>query len=269
MKGGFAVTDRLAEVALQFLYLSLRGRPTIFVIEDVQHLDEASRDLLDRLTAAAADVRQVLLVTRQGSGAIFETDEDGAAGGATAITSLELSPLPLEATVAIIEAATEDAPLRPHDVEEIARRSGGNTLFLFQLVDAVRATGTTAALPDSIEALVAADVDRLAPTDRRILRCAAVLGTNFDPELLAAAISGDVDLDEGVWTRLDSLVEPDGTGLRFRNSLIRDTAYEGLPYRRRRALHDRVGEAIEAQAGDSLDDEIGVLAIQVERMDQE
>jgi predicted ATPase/class 3 adenylate cyclase len=254
------IRERLAEVALRFVYLTLRGQPTLFIIEDVQYLDEASRDLLQRLSMAAVEVRQILLVTRQGAGRVFESDDED---GATApITILELGPLSLEATIRIIEAATEDAPLRSHDVEEIARRSGGNTLFLFQLIDAVRETGTTASLPDSIEALVAADVDRLAPTDRTILRYAAVLGTTFDPELLASAVAGDVDLDDGVWTRLDSLVEPDSGGeLRFRNSLIRDTAYEGLPYRRRRALHNRVGEAIEARAGDTPDDEIGVLAI--------
>ena len=254
------IRERLAEVALRFVYQSLRGHPTLFIIEDVQYLDEASRDLLQRLSMAAAEVRQILLVTRQGAGRVFEADDED---GATApITTLELGPLPLDATIAIIEAATEDAPLRPHDVEEIARRSGGNTLFLFQLIDAVRETGTTASLPDSIEALVAADVDRLAPTDRTILRYAAVLGTTFDPELLESAVAGDVDLDDGVWTRLDSLVEPDTGGeLRFRNSLIRDTAYEGLPYRRRRSLHNRIGEAIEARAGGSPDDEIGILAI--------
>jgi class 3 adenylate cyclase/tetratricopeptide (TPR) repeat protein len=254
--------DRLGEVALQFLYLSLRGRPSIFVIEDVQYLDDASRDLLRRLSTAATDVRQVLLVTREGAEAVFEADDEGDADHAAApITTLELGPLALEPTIAIIEAATEAAPLRPHDVEELARRSGGNTLFLFQLLDAVRETGTIAFLPDSIEALVAAEVDRLAPTDRTILRYAAVLGTSFDPELLAAAVSRDVDLDEGVWARLDSLLEPDGTELRFRNSLIRDTAYEGLPYRRRRALHNRVGEAIEERAGETPDEETGVLAI--------
>ena len=255
------IRERLAEVALRFVYLTLRGQPTMFIIEDVQYLDEASRDLLQRLSMAAVEVRQVLLVTRQGAGRVFEAD-DGDDGATAPITLLELGPLSLAATISIIEAATEDAPLRPHDVEEIARRSGGNTLFLFQLIDAVRETGTTASLPDSIEALVAADVDRLAPTDRTILRYAAVLGTTFDPELLASAVAGDVDLDDGVWTRLDSLVEPDTGGeLRFRNSLIRDTAYEGLPYRRRRALHIRVGDAIEARAGGSPDDDIGILAI--------
>jgi class 3 adenylate cyclase/tetratricopeptide (TPR) repeat protein len=254
------IRDRLAEVALRFFYQSLEGDPTLFVIEDVQHLDEASRDLLQRLSTVTSEVGQVLLVTRQGSGAVFRSEDDEAA--AVTVTTIELGPLSFDATIAIIEAATEDAPLRPHDVEEVARRSGGNTLFLFQLIDAVRETGTTDALPDSIEALVAADVDRLAPTDRTILRYAAVLGSAFDQDLLAAAVAGDVELDDGVWHRLDSLLgRYSGGELRFKNTLIRDAAYEGLPYRRRRALHNRVGEAIEARAGDSLDDEMGVLAI--------
>ena len=57
-----------------------------------------------------------------------------------------------------------------------------------------------------------------------------------------------------------SIAEPNGE-LRFRNTLIRDAAYEGLPYRRRRVLHARVGETIEAQAGVILDEEVGTLAL--------
>ncbi len=132
--------------------------------------------------------------------------------------------------IEIVDQATEDAPLHPHDVELIARRSGGNTLFLFELIEAVRETGTAAALPDSIESLVAAEVDRLAPTDRTILRYAAVLGTSFDPELLTGAVAGDVELDADVWSRLDGLLERESSGdLRFRNTLLRDAAYEGSP----------------------------------------
>ena len=49
--------------------------------------------------------------------------------------------------------------------------------------------------------------------------------------------------------------------MRFRNTLIRDAAYEGLPYRRRRVLHERAGNAIESHAGMSLDEELGTLAL--------
>ena len=84
-------------------------------------------------------------------------------------------------------------------------------------------------------------------------------GASFDPALLAEAVRDDVDLDDDVWDRLAELVTPEPDGrLRFRNTLIRDAAYEGLPYRRRRVLHGRVGETIEATAGISLEEEVGV-----------
>ena len=105
--------------------------------------------------------------------------------------------------------------------------------------------------------MIAGEIDRLAPTDRTILRYAAVLGTSFEPDLLVGAVREDVDIDAEVWSRLgDSSTRSRGATLRFRNTLIRDAAYEGLPYRRRRDLHARVGETIEARAGVSLDEEV-------------
>jgi class 3 adenylate cyclase/tetratricopeptide (TPR) repeat protein len=252
------IRDRLADVAIHFLGTLLSGAPSIFLVEDVHHIDEASHDLLLRLSRAAAERRQVLIVTRQGAGFPFAPAESAL----PEVIELEVGPLAPEHLVEIIDTATEDDPLPRHEVEEIARRSGGNTLFLFELLDAVRLTGSVESLPDSIEAMIAGEIDRLSPADRTILRYAAVLGSSFDPGLLAHAVGDDVDLDGEIWTRLSGLVrrEPSGT-LRFRNTLIRDAAYEGLPYRRRRVLHARVGEAIESQAGVSLEEEIGALAL--------
>ena len=135
-------------------------------------------------------------------------------------------------------------------------------LFLFQLLDAFRETGTLEALPGSIKSLVAGEIDRLAPGDRTILRYAAVLGTSFDPTLLTDCVRDDVELDPDVWTRLSGLLalEPNGE-LQFRSTLMRDAAYEGLPYRRRRALHARVGATIEWTAGENVDEVVGILAL--------
>ena len=121
--------------------------------------------------------RQLLIVTRQGDGEPFADD-------ATGMPETDRSgarPARRRGALAIIEGATEDDPLPRHDVEEFARRSGGNPLFLFQLLDAFRETGTLESLPGSIESLIAGEIDRLAPGDRTILRYAAVLGTSFDP----------------------------------------------------------------------------------------
>ena len=200
----------------------------------------------------------MLIVTRQGVGEPFAASGPGMPETIT----LDVGPLGMGALIEIIDSVTEEDPLPRHQVEEIARRSGGNALFLFELIEGVRATGSIDLLPDSIESMIAGEIDRLTPSDRTILRYAAVLGASFDPDMLGHAVGDDVDLDDGVWTRLSGLVsrEPSGA-LRFRNTLIRDAAYEGLPYRRRRVLHDRVGQTIEAQAGISLDEEVGTLAL--------
>ena len=250
--------DSLSDVALRFFAGSLRGTPAMFVIEDAQHIDDASQDLLLRLSKAAAHLRQVLVVTREGVEAVFPPDD----GDGVQTLTIDLGPLSVQAMTTILEAATDDDPLRPHEIEELARRSGGNPLFLFQLLDMVRATGTIEALPDSIESLISGEIDQLAPADRTILRYASVLGTTFDPALLLDCVRDDVDVDAEIWTRLGELLlrEPNGD-LRFRSTLMRDAAYEGLPYGRRRALHSRVGETIEARAGVSLDEDVGVLAL--------
>ncbi len=250
--------ERLGELTMQFLFTMLAGTPTMIAVEDVQFMDEASRDLLLRLARANTELRHVILVTSGDLRSLWApTDEDE-----IRTLAVCLLPLPVSRMIAIAEQATEDDPLAPHDVEAIARRAGGNTLFLFELLEAVRRTGTIEALPYSVESLIAADIDRLSPEDRTVLRYAAVLGGSFEPDLLAEAARAEVSLDDEVWDRLADFVGAEQAGTRrFRNTLIRDAAYEGLPYRRRRELHARVGEAIEAHPGASPEEEVGTLAL--------
>ena len=73
----------------------------------------------------------------------------------------------------------------------------------------------------------------------------AVLGMAFDVSLAGALFDERDDVDAGVWRRLGAFVEDQGGGrYRFQHALMRDAAYEGLPYRRRKELHARVGNAI-------------------------
>jgi class 3 adenylate cyclase/tetratricopeptide (TPR) repeat protein len=235
--------ETIADVALRFLDATLQGAPTVILVEGVQHMDDASADLLRRFAGSPGAFRPLLLLTRADPASTWA---DAGESGCAAFTLL---PLSVEHTARLVEIATDEEPLPEHDVETVARRSGGNVLFLFELLEAARSTGTTAALPDSVEAVVAAEIDRLSPSDRTVLRYASVLGVSFDPDSLEAAARDEATVDEPLWERLRSLVaaEPGGR-MRFRNTLVRDVAYEGLPYGRRRELHGRVAEAIEAAA---------------------
>ena len=105
-------------------------------------------------------------------------------------------------------------------------------------------------LPDDLELLLAAQIDRLAPDDRQTLRAAAVLGVWFDLGLLARLLA-EHGVPGDIWERLRSLVVPEGPDQgRFAHALVRDAAYEGLSFRRRRELHHRAAMAIEERAPD-------------------
>jgi class 3 adenylate cyclase/tetratricopeptide (TPR) repeat protein len=241
---------RLDEVTRELLGMLLL-EPTVMVFEDTHWLDEASADLLRTLVVGLELRPWLVIATRRDQPTGFKAPEGSAAD------VLVLEPLEAEQAAELVHSTTEDKPLPPHEVAALAERAGGNPLFLNELVAAARAG--FGELPDTVEALMLAEIDRLPPADRRVLRCAAVVGAGFTEVLVAASL--DEPLDPGVWRRLGEHVveQPDGQ-LRFRHALVRDAAYEGLPYRRRRELHERVGLAIESRA-ESPEDEAALLSL--------
>jgi class 3 adenylate cyclase/tetratricopeptide (TPR) repeat protein len=243
---------RLEEAVRELLGILLL-QPTLMIFEDTHWMDEASADLLRALLVGLEERPWLLVVTRRDQATGF-----GAPEGSGAVL-LELDPLSEEQAAELVHAATEEAPLAPHEIAVLAERAGGNPLFLTELLAAARAPGGLQELPESVEALMLAEIDRLPPADRRVLRCAAVVGATFTEELVGASL--DEPPDPGIWRRLAEYVDeqPDGQ-LRFRHALVRDAAYEGLPYRRRRELHERVGLTLES-AADRPEDEAELLSL--------
>ena len=248
----------LADVTLRFLVATLGASPVVLVVEDAQFIDDSSADLLHRLSKAGRALPYALVVARTHPEALWTDVEDEE----LRFLAFDLLPLSEREAAEIVEIATDAEPLRPHEVEELARRSGGSPLFLVELLNVARSAGTTEALPDSVEAVVNADIDRLSPSDRIALRYASVLGVTFSEVLLRSTLRDEVALDDALWERLRGLVERDPDGrLRFRNTLVHDAAYEGLPFRRRRELHARVGRVIESRLSDDPGEEAGVLSL--------
>ena len=250
------IPERTAEV-LCALLTALRREPTLFVFDDVHWMDEASVGVLARIAEQAPRRPWLVLVTRR------DVTTGFAGAAAPHVVALRPQPLSGEAAAELARVASEDVPLPPHVLEALTERSGGNPLFLSELVAASLAGAGLDDLPDSVEALLAANIDRLEPSERTVLRYAAVLGASFEASLLVEALHAEIpSLDDGLWSRLGEFLGEDEPGvLRFRHALIRDASYEGLPYRRRRALHARVGETIERAAGSRADEEAERLSL--------
>jgi tetratricopeptide (TPR) repeat protein len=168
------------------------------------------------------------------------------------VTRLDLGPLAPAAAQEVVQAMTGDHPLPPQVVSELVDRAGGNPLFLEALVLEARRAGSSAQLPESVEGLVTSQIDRLDPADRTVVRYAAVFGTLVEEAALNLLLEEqNARVQAGALRRLADFLERDRHGgLRFRNALIRDVAYEGLPFRRRKALHDHVGQALEQAAAE-------------------
>ncbi len=227
---------RLEEVTADFLAAAM-PRGALLIIEDGHFLDDASAELLRRFAGLACDQRWLIVVSARRSVArlVAAAGESG--------RRVHLAGLTDEQSLAFVDAAMEDAPLPPQAAAVLVQRSGGNPLFLYELIGVARATGGVDQLPESVEGLVTAEIDRLLPSQRTVLRYAAVMGMTVEEEILRELVT-DPPLPEGraAFRPLASFLVPSGEGrLRFRHTMIRDVAYDALPYRRRKALHETVG----------------------------
>ena len=243
---------RLEEVVVELLGMLLL-RPTVIVFEDVHWLDEASADLLAHVALTLEARPWLVVATRRDRPTTFSVPD------AAHPVQIWLEPLSADASAELIERSIAEVPLAPQHAEELAVRAGGNPLFLTELLAAAQRSERLDDLPDSVEALMIREIDRLSPPARRMLRSAAVIGATFELDLLQTCLGEP--WNQETWQSLEDFVLPQrGKAFRFRHMLARDAAYEGLPYRRRRELHERVGEELEQRASDP-DEEAGLLSL--------
>jgi class 3 adenylate cyclase/tetratricopeptide (TPR) repeat protein len=221
----------------------------LVVIDDVHFMDEASADLIGRVARGIHERRWLLVMARRAYEGGFEVPE-----GVTPV-EVELASLPVDAAVLLVEQLTEDAPLPGHVTDTIAARSAGSPLFVTEMVAALRRGADLDTLPRSVEAMMTVQIDDLSAADRAVLRQASVLGARFTRASFVQALDLEEAEAEAVLVRLDRFLVADGEGgLRFRHGLLRDAAYHGLSFRRRRALHRRVAEALERGTGMDVTD---------------
>ena len=172
--------DRQADALVRLLALCITG-PLVVVVDDAHWLDDASTNLLARVAAAAdgADGRPWLVISlRRPAAEQPEADADETVITVTSLPDSEASELVWSAP---------DVHVRPHDVRAIVARAAGNPLFLQELLRHVAQTAPAAgaaALPDTLEAVLGAEIDALPRDARQVLRCAAVLGLSFRTEAL-------------------------------------------------------------------------------------
>lgn len=232
-----------AQQVVADLVASLASDPILLTIEDAEHVDDASAELIAEMLGRVEERPWLVLITRTPGDEGLKRDRGYDA------TEVRLAPLDRDRAMELALRLAESHPVPSHMVPEIAERSAGNPLFLIEML-----SYSGGELPHSVEDIVAIRVDALSPPDRRALRLLAVLGESFE-EGLAGTILGEEGVDAGdedLWTRLGGLVERSKGRIRFANPLVRQVAYDGLPYQIRRRVHGRVADALGTRRSDQL-----------------
>ncbi len=241
-----ALKPRLLDAFRQLLLRMARRRPLVVVVDDLQWIDRASEECLSAL-AASAGAAPLLLLTTYRSGYRPPWIERSYA------TQVALRPLPPADSRRLLQALGADH-LDAGLEERILAKAEGNPFFLEELARALRerqGDEPPSAIPDTIQDVLLARIDRLAPDDRALLHTASVVGEDLSLDLLQA-VTGDppaaVAAAVGRLVAAEFLIEDAGAAgneLMFRHALTQEVAYASVPVDRRRAVDTRVVEALE------------------------
>jgi AAA ATPase domain/Putative zinc-finger len=249
-----------------------RQAPAVFVIEDAHWIDEVSESLLADFFTVMTQTPSLVLVT-------YRPEYRGALTRVAGAQTLALAPLSDSETTGLVSELLGPDPSNDALGRRIAKRAAGNPFFAEEVVRELAerrvlrgepgaylpAEGVgDVSVPLTLQATIAARIDRLDPMAKRTLSAAAVLGARFDMDLLAAlGVEAVVDdlvaaqlIDQVRFTRQPEYV--------FHHPSIRTVAYELQHESDRAELHRRVAAAIESRNPVAADENAALIAEHLE-----
>jgi len=251
--------QRILDAVKRLLLRESQAQPLLLVFEDLHWIDSETQALLDNLIEMAPTARLLLLVN-------YRPEYQHGWGNKTYYTQLRIDPLPLESAEELLrDLLGNDSALQALK-RSLVERTEGNPFFLEEIVrtfvetkvlsgagGAYRLTRAVEEIqvPATVQAVLAARIDRLPPEEKQLLQSASVVGENVPLTLLQAiAETSEEELRRGL-AHLQAAEFLYETSLfpeleyTFKHGLTYQVAYNSLLHERRRALHAQLVTAIE------------------------
>jgi predicted ATPase/class 3 adenylate cyclase len=266
--------QRTLDALKRVLLRESQVQPLVLAFEDLHWIDAETQALLDSLVEGLPTARLLLLIN-------YRPEYQHGWGSKTYYTQLRLAPLPPASADEVLQALLGDDPSLAPLKQLLIVRTEGNPFFLEESVRTLVETGVLAGqpgayrldtllptiqVPATVQAVLAARIDRLPPEAKRLLQTTAVIGTEVPLPLL----QGIADMpDEGLHRHLVHLQAAEflyETRLfpervyTFKHALTHEVAYSSLLQERRRLLHARIVEVLEQQHADRLAEQVDRLA---------
>ncbi len=255
-------------------------QPLLLLLDDLQWAESTFLDLVEHVAEWSRDAPILVLAQARPE---LRDDRPGWGGGVANATSILLEPLTEAETVALVADLIGDAEVAGEVSARVAEAAEGNPLFVEEMVAMLIDDGylvredhrwvavgdlSEVKVPPTVQALIAARLDRLAPVERAVLERAAIVGKVFAASSIRSLASEELSgkVDDGIRALLrKDLIRPDRGDLgeedayRFRHLLVRDAVYDAMPKELRAELHEGFAEWLEreARSAGELDEFVG------------
>src|SRR5262245_14308260 len=247
------IRTRTLEILRQLCIYASRQRPLVIAVKDVHWIDAASKSLGPIVQSLPGFRLLVIMTCRAGHQPLWADTSH--------MTQIALQPLNSEDSLRILGRLLPSPAVSEQVTQLILTKAGGNPFFLEELARTVREQGSLSpnvAMPDTVQEVLLARINRLPDQERLVLQSAAVIGKTAALDLLRAV----VDLPEQTLSTIlgelraadflyDSTSGPE-IEYSFKHALTHEVAYGSLEVRRQRGVHARVAQAIEQLYPDRL-----------------
>jgi len=289
---GETMRSQIFRTARRFFARLAQERPLVLVFEDMHWADHSSVFLLEHLLPLVRGGPLLLCLTgRPDAGTqMARLLEIIPRDYADSYTGINLSPLSPAASTQLLHNLLKMEDLSPRLQERILQKAEGNPFFVEELIRELidlgalvrdKATGrwqVTAqvervTIPNTLQGVVMARIDRLEEEVKQVLKLAAVIGRIFFYRVLQGVAEAERELDRhlGELQSLELIREksrvPELEYI-FKHAVVQEATYESILLQRRRELHRRVGECVEALFLDRLEEFYGLLAYHYTRAEE-
>jgi DNA-binding winged helix-turn-helix (wHTH) protein/class 3 adenylate cyclase/tetratricopeptide (TPR) repeat protein len=265
-----AIKVRTFETLRQVSLHASRQRPLIIIVEDLHWMDTTSEALFASLVEGLVGGAPILLLTTYRPGYHPPWSDKSFA------TQIALHRLARQDSLSVVRSTRPQKQLPDALTKTILDRAEGNPFFLEELTHVISEDSDSEAdiaIPDTIQGVLMARVDRLSEVAKRVLQTASVLGQQVSARLL-----------EMVWEEADELapclqelkrleflyerVEAEESVYVFKHALTREVVYESLLPIHRQTLHAKAGQGLESRYANRLEEVYDRLAYHYAKTDE-
>jgi predicted ATPase len=265
---------RTLEAIKRILLRESLNQPLMVIFEDLHWIDEATQELLNLLADSIGTAKILLLVN-------YRPEYSHQWNSKTYYTQLRLDSLGKESADEMLSALLGDGVEVTALKRVIIEKTEGNPFFMEETVQVLFDEGAlvrdgaavmltrslnTLKIPPTVQGILAARIDRLPPDAKDLLQALAVIGREFSQSLIRAVVPKPDDELNRLLNDLqlgEFIYEQPAVGdveYIFKHALTQEVSYNSLLLERRKAIHERVGEAIETLNQSRVEEHLSELA---------